>query len=164
MVDSVSVAVGGEVAAWVTDVVVVDESGGEGEESERDAGAEALGGASAVVFEGELALTGPEHRFDPLAHGAERSMAAGLVLAIRPEEARAECGHVLLEVGAGEAFVGHDGVAVKVDAVEHFSGHDTLGDVGGGELEADRHAVRRAQHIEPKAPEVAAVALAPSVG
>lgn len=31
MVDSDSVAVGGEVAAWVTDVVVVDESGGEGE-------------------------------------------------------------------------------------------------------------------------------------
>src|SRR3954449_8250656 len=106
MVDSVSVAVGGEVAAWVTDVVVVDESGGEGQESERDAGAEALDGASAVGFEGELALAGPEHRFDPLAHGAERAVAWGLVLAVGAQEARAERGHVGLEVGAGEALVG----------------------------------------------------------
>src|SRR3954469_7206536 len=118
MVDSVSVAVGGEVAAWVTDVVVLDESGGEGQGSGRDAGAEALGGASAVVFEGELALAGPEHRFDPLAHAAERSVAAGFVLAVGSEKARAERGHVRLEVGAGEAFVGHDRVAVKVDAFE----------------------------------------------
>src|SRR3954453_6086899 len=102
MVDSVSVAVGGEVAAWVTDVVVVDESGGEGEESERDAGAEALGRASAVGFECELAFASPEHRFDPLAHGPERAVAAGLVLAIGPQEARAERGHVGFEVGAGE--------------------------------------------------------------
>src|SRR3954453_7938701 len=117
MVDSVLVAVGGEVAARVTDVVVVDESGGEGQESECDAGAEALNGASAVGFEGELALAGPEHRFDPLTHRAERSVAVGLVLAVGSEEAGAERGHVLLKVGAGEALVGHDGVAGKVDAL-----------------------------------------------
>src|SRR3954451_10248541 len=97
MVDSVSVAVRGEVAAWVTDVVVVDESGGECEQSEGDAGAEAFDGASAVGFEGELALAGPEHRFDPLAHGAERSVAAGLVLAVGAQEARRERAHVGLE-------------------------------------------------------------------
>jgi hypothetical protein len=51
MIDSVSVAVGGEVAAWVTDVVIVDESGCEGEQSECDAHADA-GECSAVVFEG----------------------------------------------------------------------------------------------------------------
>src|SRR4051794_37555609 len=163
MVDSVSVAVGGEVAAWVTDVVVVDESGGEGEQAQRDAGAEALDGASAVGFEGELALAGPEHRFDPLAHGAERSVAVRFVLAVGSEEVGAERGHVLLKVGAGEPFVGHDGVARKLDALEHLGGNDALGDVGGGELEADRHAVRGAQHVEPKAPEIAAVALAPAV-
>src|SRR4051794_21349813 len=108
MVDSVSVAVGGEVAPGVTDVVVLDESGGEGQESERDAGAEAFDGAAAVVFEGSWALQ-------------------------------------------------------VQNAVEHLGGDDALGDVGGGELNADRHAVRRAQHVEPKAPEVAAVALAPPV-
>src|SRR4051812_48255068 len=75
MVDSVSVSVGGEVAAGVTDVVVVDESGGEREQAQRDEGAEAFDGACAVVFEGELALARPEPRFDPLAHGAERSVA-----------------------------------------------------------------------------------------
>src|SRR3954447_13814253 len=164
MVDSVSVSVGGEVAAWVTDVLVVEESGSEREQAQGDAGAEALDGASAVGFEGELALAGPEHRFDPLAHGAERSVTMGLVLAIGSEEPRAKGGDVLLEVGAGEAFIGHDGVAMKVDAVEHLGRYDALGDVGGGELEADRHAVRGAQDVEPKPPEVATVALAPAIG
>src|SRR3954454_9366240 len=50
----------------------------------------------------------------------------------------AERGHVGLELGAREAFVAHDGVAIEVDAVEHFGGHDALGDVRGRELEADR--------------------------
>src|SRR4051812_12658617 len=100
MVDSVSVAVGGEVAAWVTEVVVVEESGGEGREPERAAGPQSFVGAAAVGFEGELALAGPEHRFDPLAHGAERAVAWGLVAAVGAQEARAEGGHVGLEVGA----------------------------------------------------------------
>jgi hypothetical protein len=151
MVDSVSVAVGGEVAAGVTDVVVVDEAGGEGEQPERDAGAEALDGACAVGFEGELSFAGPEHRFDPLTDRAQRSVPARFVFAVGSEEVRAERGHVGLEVGAGEAFVGHDGVVVQVDALQHLGGDDAFGDVGGGQLEADRHAVRGAQHVEPKA-------------
>src|SRR5919109_415623 len=118
MLDSVSVAVGGEVAAWVTDVVVVEEPGGEGEQPERDTGAEALDGAAAVGFEGELALAGPEHGLDPLSHRAERSVPARFVLAVGSEEVRAARGHVGFEVSAGEAFVGHDGVAVKVDTLQ----------------------------------------------
>src|SRR4051794_31665696 len=101
MVDSVSVAVGREVAPWVTDVVVVDEAGGEGEQPKRDAGAEALDRAAAVGFEGELTLAGPEHRFDPLADRAQRSVAARFVLAVGAQEVRAKRGHVLLEVDAG---------------------------------------------------------------
>jgi hypothetical protein len=50
MLGSESVAVGGEVASWVTDLLVVDEAGGE--ESGRDADADAGEGASAVRFEG----------------------------------------------------------------------------------------------------------------
>src|SRR5919204_2622120 len=98
MVDSVSVAVGGEVAARVTDVVVVDEAGGEGEQSERDAGAHALNRAAAVGFEGELALAGPDDRFDPLADGAQRAVAVWFVAAVGPEEVRAQRGHELLEL------------------------------------------------------------------
>src|SRR5512139_4024073 len=120
MVDSFLVAVGGEVAAWVTDVVVVDDARGEGEQSERDAGAEAWEGAAAVGFEGELALAGPDDRFDPLADRAERSVAVGLVAAVRAQEVRAEIGHELFELLAGEAFIGHDGVAVKLDASQHL--------------------------------------------
>jgi hypothetical protein len=52
MLDSESVAVGGDVASWVTDLLVVDEAGGEGEESGRDADVDAGEGASAVRFEG----------------------------------------------------------------------------------------------------------------
>jgi hypothetical protein len=48
MVDSVSVAVGGEVAAGVTDVVVLPQAGGEGEQPERNAGADAGQCSSAV--------------------------------------------------------------------------------------------------------------------
>ena len=81
MVDSVSVAVGGEVAAWVTDVVVVGEACGERQEAQRDAGAQALNGAPAVGFEGELSLAGPDDRLDPLAYRPQRSVAARFVAA-----------------------------------------------------------------------------------
>src|ERR671931_1317851 len=105
MVDSQSVAVGGEVAAWVTDVVVVDEAGGEGQEPERDAGAEPRQGAGAVGFEGELALAGPDDGFDPLADRAERSVAMGFVAAVGAQEVCAEIGHEFFELLAGETFV-----------------------------------------------------------
>src|ERR671929_1675073 len=114
MVDSVSVAVGGEVAAWVTDVVVVGEAGGEGQQSQRDAGADAGQGSGAVVFEGQLSLAGPEHRLDPLPDGAEGSVAVGFVAAVGAQKAGAEGGHDLLELPADETLFGQDGVAVKV--------------------------------------------------
>src|SRR5688572_2931784 len=110
MVDSESVAVGCEVPAWVTDVVVVDESGGEGQQPERDADADAGDCAATVAFERELALAGPEHRLDPLTDGAQRAVAARFVLAVGSQQAAAETGHVLLELLAREALIGDDGV------------------------------------------------------
>src|SRR5512144_2393519 len=112
MVDSQSVAIGGEVAAWVTDLLVVHEAGGEGEKSERDAHADSRQRASAVGFERELAFAGPKDRFDPLAHRSERAVATRLVGAVGAQEARTEPGHDLLELLAGEALVGEHGVAV----------------------------------------------------
>ena len=61
----------------------------------------------------------------------------------------AEARHVLLELLTGEAFVGQDGVALKADSVEHLLRDFALGRVGGGELEADGHAVRGAEQVEP---------------
>src|SRR5215218_4957471 len=120
MVDSESVPVCGEVAAWVTDVVVVDESGGEGQQPQRDADADAGEGAAAVAFERELSLAGPKHRFDPLADGAQRAVAARLVLAVGAQQAATLGGDVVLELVAGEALVGDDGVALQRDAFEHL--------------------------------------------
>src|SRR3990172_874563 len=105
MVDSESVAVGGEVSPVVADVVVVDEAGGEGQESERDACADAWEGAPAVAFEGELPFAGPEDRLDPLAHRVEGPVSAGFVLAVGAQEAGAGRGHGLFELLAREALV-----------------------------------------------------------
>src|SRR5665648_549359 len=127
MVDSVLVAVGGEVAAWVTDLLVVDEAGGEGEKSERDADADALDGAGSVVFEGELAFAGPKHRLDPLTQRAEGAVAAGFVFAVGAQEARAQAGHDLFEFFAGEAFVGQHGVAPV--SYTHLRAHETRHDL-----------------------------------
>jgi hypothetical protein len=60
MVDSELVAVGGEVAAWVTDLLVVDEASSEGEHSQCDADADSEDGAATVSFERELPFAGPE--------------------------------------------------------------------------------------------------------
>src|SRR2546425_9541202 len=97
MVDSFSVAVSGEVPAGVTDVVVVDQAGGESQQPQRDAGADPPEGASAVGFEGELALAGPKHRLDPLAHGAQGAVAAGAVAAAGAAKAGTPGGHVTHE-------------------------------------------------------------------
>src|SRR4051794_25162606 len=158
MVDSESVSVGGEVAAWVTDVVVVDEAGGEGQQPQGDTDADAGDGSAAVAFERELALAGPDDRFDPLADGTKGAVAARLVLAVGPQKARAGAGHVSLELLAREALVGDDGVALQRDAFEHLGRDLALWGIGGCQLQGDRHAVRRAQQGEPEAPEVAAVA------
>src|SRR4051812_8669887 len=163
MVDSVLVAVGGEVAAWVTDLVVVPDAGCEREQAERDAAGEAGQGAGAVAFESELAFASPEHRFDPLANRSEGSVAARFVFAVGAQEAGAAAGHELLELFAREAFVGDDGVSGDGDASEQLGGNITFGDVGGGELKADRHPVRGAEQVEPEAPEVARVAAAVAI-
>jgi len=68
------------------------------------------------------------------------------------------------ELLAGKALVGHDGVALEIDAGEHLGRDLALAAVGRGELEGDRHPVGCAQQIEPKAPEVAGMRGAVPVG
>ena len=70
---------------------------------------------------------------------------------------------MLLELGAGEAFVGDHGLAWLEHALEQLGGDDPLGRVGGGELEADRQPVGGAEQVEAEAPEPAAVRAAVAV-
>src|SRR5438128_11002938 len=82
MVDPELVAIGVEAPARLTDLGVMPDPGGEGEEPQPDAGAKARECAGAVALEAELSLAGPKDRFDPLAHAPERSGLERLVLAI----------------------------------------------------------------------------------
>ncbi len=81
-----SVVLGDEMAAWVADVPVVPEAGGEREQALRDAGDEALQGASAVAFDRELVLAGVDDRLDPLSDAAERTEATWFVAAVGTHE------------------------------------------------------------------------------
>src|SRR5687767_934328 len=122
MVGSESVTVGGEVAAGVTDLVVVPKARRKREQPQRDAGPEAGQGAGTVSLEAELALAGPKHRLDPLAHGSQRSEAGPLVLSVGTQEAGATVGHEALKLRARKALVGDDRVAPKRHPLEHLLG------------------------------------------
>ncbi len=60
----------------------------------------------------------------------------GFVFAVGAQEARAEPGHDLLELFAGKALVGDDGIALKCDVLEHLSGDDTFGLVAAANAKA----------------------------
>src|SRR3989440_4530189 len=121
MVDPELVAIDAEAPARLTDLGVMPEPGGEGEEPQPDAGAQARKCAGAVALEAELSLAGPKDRSDPLAHAPERSELERLVLAIGTKELGSAIGHPALELGAGEALVGDDGEAGERDPLEHLA-------------------------------------------
>src|SRR5205809_5588447 len=141
MVDPELVAIGAEAPARLTDLGVMPEPGGEGEEPQPDAGAQARECAGAVALEAELCLAGPRDRIDPQAHAPERSELERLVLAIGTKELGSAIGHPAL--GAGEALVGDDGEAGERDLLEHLARDLSLGSICRGELEGDRGPVAR---------------------
>jgi hypothetical protein len=63
-------------------------------------------------------------------------VATGFVAAVGVQEVRAEGGHDLFELFAGETFVGHDGVAVQVEPLEHLGGDEALGALAGASSKA----------------------------
>src|SRR5436309_3595975 len=75
MVDPELVAIGAEAPARLTDLGVMPEPGGEGEEPQPDAGAQARECAGAVALEAELSLAGP--KTDSMAAGSSRAAARG---------------------------------------------------------------------------------------
>src|ERR1700678_3688327 len=135
MVDSVSVVVGGEAAAGLLELPVVPDADGECEDALADAGPDALGGAAAVAFEGELAFGRLDDRFDPLADPSEVPVAGGVVFAVGTEEAGGELTDDLFELCTGEAFVADDELvalegAVTTHPVKKRSGDLSFGLVG----------------------------------
>src|SRR6185437_10135633 len=137
MVDSESVVVADQGSdGVVVDAVVVPDGGGEGEQALGDAGLQAGAGAGAVAFQAEFVFGAPDDRVDPLSASAQVAVVVGFVAPVGADEVTAEREYPLLEVGTGEAFVGQDCAAGRLDAVEHLGGCFSLGCVGGGELEA----------------------------
>src|SRR6058998_1933297 len=164
MVDPELVAIGAEAQARLTDLGVMPEPGGEGEEPQPDAGARARGCAGAVALEAELSLAGP--KTDSI-HWRTRPSDpnwSGSSLRSGRRELGSAIGHPALELGAGEALVGDDGEAGERDPLEHLARDLSLGSICRGELEGDRSPVARAEQIEAKAPEVARVRAAVAVG
>src|SRR5680860_1203995 len=88
MIDSESVAVGGEVPPGPTDRLVVAKARRQGEKAQCDTHADPGEGAPAVALQGELALAGPKDRLDPLAHRPQGAVSAPLPLAIGAHQAR----------------------------------------------------------------------------
>ena len=79
-------------------------------------------------------------------------MSGWLVLAVGPQQAPAVGGHQLLEALAGDVLSAITVWAGDRDAVEQLGGDYPLADVRGGELIADRHAVRGAEQVETESP------------
>src|SRR3954463_4151115 len=159
-----SVVVVDEASVPVADELVVAGVAGPGGEGPREWGPLGRGCVRAVAFEGELALEAVDDRFDPLAHGAEFAEAAWLVLAIGPQQPAAHLLDHGLELAAGKALISEDRAPRDGEAFKDFRGDLAFADVGGGQLKADRHAVRCANEHEPEAPVVAGMRAAPAVG
>src|SRR5262245_12246456 len=162
MIDSL-VVVGDQAAAWGVDYPVVEDCCGEGEQSSGDGADEAGECAAAVALERELVFERVEAGFDPLTDATEGAEAGRLVSAVGAQELGAEGGDLLLELAAGEAFVGNHGLAGLEGTLEQLGGDNPFGRVRWGELEADRQPVRGAEQVEAEAPEPTAVRRAEAV-
>jgi hypothetical protein len=140
MIDSVSMVVGCEVAAWLAVLPVVPDADRECEDALADACPDAVECAAAVAFEGELAFGGVDDRFDPLADAAERPGAGLLAFAVGAEELGGEGVGDLFELVACEALVADDDLealegAVAAHPVEERRRDLAFGLVGRGEAE-----------------------------
>src|SRR6266508_2669018 len=141
-----SVVVGDEGAQQgLSGALVVPDGGGEGEQALGDAHDDAGGGATTVAFEIELALEGVVDRLDELAQRFEEGSTGTWLLggSCRSQKGGAMVGEETLELGAGVALVGQDGLAgpggeqVGV-GLEQVTGDLALVDLGVRQRERDR--------------------------
>src|SRR6266542_2127524 len=151
-------------------VVVVPDGGGEGEEALKDAGDDAVVGASAVSFEIELAFQGVVDGLDELAQRFEEPGAGPGFLAFAggAQERGSLVNQERLEFGAGVTLVGQDdltGARAEQGVVdlEEVAGDLTLVDLRVGEGERDGQTGGGADQMQAQPPEVAGVAGAVAV-
>jgi hypothetical protein len=116
-----------------------------------------------VLFQAELVFEGVDDRLDPLAHPAQRAEPARLILAIRTNEAGAQCIEVALEGPTGKPLIGQDDRARRQGMLAGSVIHQHLGDrtltkLRGGQAPGDRHAVRGREQVQLEPPVPAAVA------
>lgn len=133
------------------------DAGGEGEESCGDAGVDAWDGASAVVFEGELAFQGVKHGLDPLPDATEAPEPWVLILAVGAHQMRAELiGDEGLELASREPLVADDHLA-RLDEMpvvaQQRRGHFPLSELRVRESPDHGHPVGGADQIETEPPE-----------
>src|SRR6266511_4029153 len=166
-----SVVVGDEGAQrGLSGALVVPDGGGEGEQALGDAHDDAGGGATPVAFEIELTLQRVVDRLDELAQRFEEGSTGTwlFVGSCRAQKGGDMVGEETLELGAGVALVGQDGLAgpggeqVGV-GLEQVTGDLALVDLGVRQRERDRQPGGGADQMEAQAPEVAGVAGAVSV-
>src|SRR3954451_13155213 len=158
---SSSTWLGGEVgqgAAGPAEVVVECDRCGHREEPAGDAGSERVEGAGAVAFEGEDVFGGPEDAFDALADRREVRSGAGFGFAVRAQDQGADFANAGFEGAAGVALVTDQGLSASPAAGEHPQRDLTLIDLGRGQLQSARGAVRGEDRVQPEAVEEAAVA------
>jgi len=110
-------------------------------------------GAAAVAFQPQLVFEGVEGALDPLTPATQRPVPARLISTVGTQQHRAMGGDQLLEVAAGEAFVGHDDQPWPQPAalvVQHGRDHLALAQLGSGQAPSHRESVRGGQHIQPE--------------
>src|SRR6266571_4025997 len=113
------IAVGAERACGLAELPVEVDGGVEGEDAGRDAGDQAARCASEVLFEPQLVFEALHDRFDSLPNRPDRwTGPCWFVAAAGTEEAGAERGDRVLEVGAGKASVGDHELALDRLALE----------------------------------------------
>src|ERR671936_717733 len=94
--------VGGEGAAWLAELPVEVDGGGEGEDAGSDPADEPGRGFRQVVFESELVFERVDDRLDPLPDLPDRrGLPLRLVIPLGPQQQRAELADGGLEFPAG---------------------------------------------------------------
>src|SRR5271155_4217675 len=159
MIDSTGLgAVVDECAAWLVELVVEGDGGGEAEEALQDALSEAGEGAGAVAFEGEDVLAGPEDRLDALADRREVWAFSGLVFASGSDDRGVHRTYLACELSPGVALIADQGRrALAVGARQELEGDLALIAFGRGHRESSGGPVGGEDRVQPKTPEEPAV-------
>src|SRR5680860_186375 len=156
--------VGHERAARAPELVVEPDTCRQAEKTLGDTLTQPLERAGAVTLQGEQVLAGPEDRLDALADQGQVRSAAGLIAPRRSHDRGPQSIDGVREGAPGIALVAHeDPPLTALEARDELPPDLALIALGAAERERPRGAVGGEDGVQPKAPEVAAVAGAVAV-